>query len=145
MEENTKRNKPEVDFGRVSMLLSIIQTIPGTLPQMTHISSAAAEEVKEINDGLKVFAQEETKRLAEEASIAKATALRAAQEEADEEAEGEAILELEDEGDDADQATTVDAEKEFGVDLSGDGLVGGGVGGNTDKPKTKTNPVPRRV
>src|SRR4051812_36125188 len=108
MEENTKRAKPDVDFNRIGLLLHIIQAIPGTLPQMTHISSAAAEEVKQINDDLKGFAQEETRRLAEEASVAKAAELRAA--------------------DKSDKQATVETEKEFGVDLSGDGLVGGGTG-----------------
>src|SRR5882762_8305194 len=67
----------DVDFERVSMLLSIVKDIPGTLPQMTHISSAAAAEIKEINDQLKGEAQTEAKRLAEEASVAKAAELRA--------------------------------------------------------------------
>lgn len=123
MEENTKRAKPDVDFNRIGLLLHIIQAIPGTLPQMTHISSAAAEEVKQINDDLKGFAQEETRRLANEASVAKAAELRAADENP----------ELSEPMADDDKQATVDAEKEFGVDLSGDGLVGGGTGGNTDK------------
>ena len=127
--------KYDVDFERVAMLLSIPPAVAGVAPGMTYLSSAAMSELKEINDELakEIKADLEAKE-AEAAERMQATTAPQRKLSPGEPMPGPAHKvvvagpdgePVENEVDEEGEAHTVaQIEKEEGVDLSGDGLVG---------------------
>lgn len=51
-------SKVEPDFERMAMLLDIVQKVHTVTPQHTYLSSAAANELKEMNDAIAKEARE---------------------------------------------------------------------------------------
>lgn len=138
-------SKYDVDFNRVGLLLHIPEMQAKVAPTMTYLASAAMAELKEINDaiGAEVKADLEAKQAeAAKAVVAPQRTLQPgepmpgpAHKVVVAGADGEPV-ENEVEEDGVEGHTTAEVEKEEGVDLSGDGLVG------TDNEDTELNRLP---